>query len=173
MMIRRSRAIGPVVVGYPALLSHLSTVVGTSLPPEASAGLAGGTPVVPLYESPVAVGTAVDNAAETGVGVFEAPIYEAPQPPVEEVAVAAAAETLPVEDAPAEPVTPPSAEVEAPAEGAPVDPEPAVEVAPPAAEPEAAPEAAPVAEPVAAEPVAEPAKPAKKGPKAKAAPEAP
>lgn len=169
MMIRRSRAIGPVVVGYPALLSHLSTVAGTSLPPEASAGLAGGTPVVPLYESPVAVGTAVDNAAETGVGVFEAAIFEAPQPPVEEVAVAATVETLPVEDALTEPVTPPSAEVEAPVEAAPVDPEPVIEAAPPAAEPEAA----PVAEPVAAEPVAEPVKPAKKGPKAKAAAEAP
>lgn len=167
MMVRRSRAIGPVVVGYPALLSRLSAVtMGTSYPPEVSAGTAESASVVPLYEEPVAVGAVVDNAAESGVGVFEPPIFDAPQPPVEEVAVAATVETLPVEVAPAESAEPEAVPVaEAPAEVAPV--EPAVEEPTPV-EPEAAPvEASPsVAEPEA------PAKPAKKGPKAKAAPEA-
>lgn len=155
MMIRRSRAIGPVVVGYPALLSRLTTVtMGSSYPPEVSAASAGGTPVVPLYEAPEAVGAPVDNAAESGVGVFEAPVFEAPQPPIEEVAVAATIETLPVEEAPAK------------------DPEPVVEGPAPAAEPE--PPSA--VEPPADEPAAAPAefvKPAKRGPKAKAAAEAP
>lgn len=165
MMIRRSRAIGPVVVGYPALLARLTTVTrGTSYTPEVDAGFANATPVVPLYEAPEAVGVAVDNGAESGVGVFVAPVEEPPlPPPIEELPVGVTAETLPAEEASDAPAT-----EDAPAAPAASDP-------PEELTTETGPVEASVTEaPVEAAPVEEaPTKPAKRGPKAKAAAEAP